>query len=45
MGMACILQGGRRGMYVGFWWEGKRPQRRPRCRWEYNMKINLEEQT
>jgi hypothetical protein len=32
---------GRRGTYLGYWWEpeGKRPLGRPRCRWVNNIKI------
>ena len=32
-------------MYKGFWWvnRGKRPLRRPRRRWEVNIKIDLQE--
>jgi hypothetical protein len=31
---------GRGGMHVGFWWEeGKRPLRRPRQRFEDNIKM------
>jgi len=33
-------------MYTGFWWaktEGKRPLGRPRCRWEDNIKMDLQE--
>jgi hypothetical protein len=31
---------------TGFWWEnlrGKKPLGRPRCRWEDNIKANLQE--
>jgi hypothetical protein len=30
-------------MHVGYWWgkpEGKRPLRRPRCRWVDNIKMD-----
>jgi hypothetical protein len=40
MGGACSTYGG------GFWWEnlkGKRPFKRPRRRWEDNIKMNLQE--
>ena len=33
-------------MCTGFWWgrsEGKRPLGRPRCRWEENIKMDLQE--
>jgi len=33
-------------VYSGFWWgnlRGKRPLGRPRCRWEDNIKMNLQE--
>jgi hypothetical protein len=47
MGGACSAYGGgeRRGVYgvlVGKP-EGKRPLRRPRCRWEDNIKMDLQE--
>jgi len=35
----------RRESYTGFWWgkpEGKRPLGRPRCRWENNIKMDLQ---
>ena len=42
---ACSVYGERRGVYrvlVGKR-EGKRPLGRPRCRWEDNIKMNLQE--
>ena len=33
-------------VHTGFWWgkpEGKRPLRRPTCRWGNNIKIDLKE--
>ena len=45
MGRACSAYGERRGVYrvsVGKP-EEKRPLGRPRCRWEYNIKKNLQE--
>jgi hypothetical protein len=43
MGGACSAYGGRRGIYRVLMGkpEGKRPLRRPRCRWEDNIKMNL----
>jgi hypothetical protein len=29
-------------VYTGFWW-GKTPFRRPKQRWEYNIKVDLQE--
>jgi len=43
---ACSIMGERRGVYsvlVGKL-EGKRPLRRPRRRWEYNIKMDLQEE-
>jgi hypothetical protein len=37
---------GREEAYTGFWWgkrEGKRPLERPTCRWEDNIKMDLQE--
>ena len=33
-------------MYTGFWWgnEGKSPLGRPTHRWEYNIKMDLQEE-
>jgi hypothetical protein len=45
MGGACSSDGEGRSMYrvlVGKP-EGKRPLGRPRCRWEYNIKMNIQE--
>jgi hypothetical protein len=45
MGGACSADGDERGVYsvlVGKP-EGKRPLRRPRCRWEDNIKADLQE--
>jgi hypothetical protein len=45
MGGACSACGERRGLnrvLVGKL-EGKRPLRRPRCRWEDNIKADLQE--
>jgi len=45
MGRACSAYGERRGVYrvsVGKP-EEKRPLGRPRCRWEYNIKTDLQE--
>jgi hypothetical protein len=45
MGRACSKYGEGRGVYrvlVGRP-EGKRPLRRPRCRWEDNIKMDLHE--
>jgi len=41
--VACM--GERRGVYRGLVGkqEGKRPLGRPRCRWEDNIKINIQE--
>jgi hypothetical protein len=35
----------RRGMHIGFWWEGlkERTIRKPRRRWEDNIKMDLRE--
>jgi hypothetical protein len=33
-------------MHVGYWWESQKerdPLRRPRCRWEDNIKMDLKE--
>jgi hypothetical protein len=45
MGGACSTNGGKRNAYrilVGKP-EGKRPLGRPRCRWVYNIKMDLSE--
>jgi hypothetical protein len=45
IGRACSTYGERRGVYrvlVGKP-EGKRPLGRPRCRWEDNIKMDLQE--
>jgi hypothetical protein len=45
MGGTCSSDGEGKGVYrvlVGNP-EGKRPLGRPRCRWEYNIKLDLEE--
>jgi hypothetical protein len=34
---------GRRGLLIGYWWEGKRPLGRPRRRWVDNIKMDLRE--
>jgi len=41
--VACV--GESRGVYRIFWGkpEGKRPLGRPRCRWEDNIKMDLQE--
>jgi hypothetical protein len=45
MGGACNAYGERRGVYrvLGGKPEGKRPLGRPRCRWEENIKMDLQE--
>jgi hypothetical protein len=45
MGRACSADGEGRGVYRVFLGkpEGKRPLGRPRCRWEDNIKIDLQE--
>jgi len=45
MGGACSTYGGKRGVYRVFVGkpEGKRPLRRPRRRWEDNIKTDLQE--
>jgi hypothetical protein len=42
MGEACSAYGERR-INARFWWEpeGKRPARRTRRRWKYNIKMDL----
>jgi hypothetical protein len=33
-------------VHTGFWWrkpEGKRPLKRPKRRWEYNIRMDIEE--
>jgi hypothetical protein len=44
MGGACSAYGEERGGHVVLMWkpEGKRPLWRPRRRWEYNIKMNLQ---
>jgi hypothetical protein len=45
MGAACSVDGEERGVYrvlVGKP-EGKRPLERPRCRWENNIRMDLQE--
>ena len=43
----CGTYGGTGEVYAGFWWggapDGKRPLGRPKCRWENNIKIYLQE--
>jgi len=36
---------GRREVHTGFWWgkRGKRPLEQPRCRWEDNIKLALQD--
>ena len=45
IGRACRTYGGIGGVYMGLLGkpEGKRPLWRPRCRWEDNMKMDLQE--
>ena len=45
MGGACSAYGERRGVYRVLVWkpEGKRPLGRPRCRWEDNIKLDIQE--
>jgi len=45
MGGACSAYGEKRGVYrvLVLKSEGKRPLGRPRRRWEYNIKMDLEE--
>jgi hypothetical protein len=33
---------GRRGMHIGYWWQSQK-ERRPRRRWEDNIKMDLRE--
>jgi hypothetical protein len=40
------MNGGRRGMHIGHWWESqqkKKPLGRPRRRWVDNIKMDLRE--
>jgi hypothetical protein len=37
-----VARMGRREACIGFWW-GKRPLGRPRCRWENNIRMDLQE--
>jgi hypothetical protein len=43
----CVWGGGRRGEYSGFFFggelDGKRPLGKTRCRWEDNIKMDLQE--
>jgi len=42
----AVVTGTHLSWYTGFWWgkpEGKRPLGRPRCRREYNIKMDLQE--
>ena len=44
--MGHVASTGRGEACTAFWWgkpEGKRPQGRARCRWEDNIKIELQE--
>jgi hypothetical protein len=41
MGGACSMHGREERSIEGVWW-GKRPLGRPRCRWENNIKIDLQ---
>ena len=46
MGETCGTYGEKRGTwYTGFWWgkQKKRPLGIPRRRWEYNIKMDLQE--
>jgi len=45
MGGACSVYGGRRGIYRVLVEkpEGKIPLGRPKCRWNYNIKMHLQE--
>jgi hypothetical protein len=46
VGGACSKYGVRVELYTGIWWgqlEGKRPLGRPRRRWDYNIKMYLQE--
>jgi uncharacterized membrane protein YfbV (UPF0208 family) len=46
IGGVCSAKWGRGEACTGFWWEnprGKSPLRRPRRRWEYNIKVNVQE--
>ena len=46
MGGACSTYGGREEACRGFWWGNLRERNywgRPRCRWEDNIKMDLQE--
>jgi hypothetical protein len=36
-----VVQMGRRGMHIGYWWEGEETIRKPRCRWVDNIKMEI----